>query len=305
MNTYLKLVGYHIVVIFFGSLTALAYAADDPRIETTKVAEGLYMLSSSGGAGNMGVSVGEDGVFLIDDQFAPLTDAIRATIKAISDKPIKFLLNTHYHPDHTGGNENFGRLGTVIIAHRNVRESLMRDHVIRFFGLQIPAAPGPALPVITFSRDITFHINGGEAHVIHLPNAHTNGDVVIHFTTLNAIHVGDILFEDMYPFIDLDSGGSVDGTIAAIKRIVAMIDDQTRVIPGHGPVSTKAGLEAYLKMLVSIRDAVAAKIAAGHGQEEVVSAKPTAAFDARYGQEGFVNPDQFAEAVYRSLSGQR
>ena len=253
----------------------------------------------------MGVSAGGDSVFLIDDQFAPFTDAIRAAIKAISDKPIKFLLNTHYHPDHTGGNENFGRSGTVILAHENVRESLMRDHVIRFFNLQIPAAPQSALPVITFSRDITFYLNGGEARALHLPNVHTNGDTIIYFKTLNVIHVGDIVFENMYPFIDLDAGGSINGLIAAIKKILSMTDHQTRIIPGHGPLSNKAGLEAYLKMLVTIRDATAPEIRAGRNLKEIVAAKPTAAFDARYGRDGFVNPDQFTEAVYRSLKQEK
>ena len=293
------------VVMLAGWLTAPTHAADEIQIKTVKVAEGLYMLSGSGGAGNMGVSVGEDGVFLVDDQFAPFTDAIRTALKALSDKPVRFLLNTHYHPDHTGGNENFGRSGAIILAHTNVRESLMRDHVIRFFNLEIPAAPKPALPVITFSDDITFHINGGEAHAFHLPNAHTNGDVVIYFTSLNVIHVGDILFENMYPFIDLDAGGSVDGTIAAIKRVLTLIDNRTRVIPGHGQLSNKAGLKDYLQMLTTIRDAVADEIAAGRSLAETVAAKPTAAFNPRYGGHGFVNPDQFTEAVYRSLIAQQ
>ncbi len=301
MNIILKTTRYCIVLMMIASLSAFSYAADEVRIETIKVAKGLYMMSSAGGAGNMGVFAGDDGVFLIDDQFAPLTAAIRAAIKAISDKPVKFLLNTHYHPDHTGGNENFGRAGTVILAHENVRKSLMRDHHIRFFDLQIPAAPPSALPVITFSRDITFHINGGEARALHLPNAHTSGDVVIYFKMLNVIHVGDIFFENMYPFIDLDAGGSVNGTIAAVKRILTMIDHQTRIIPGHGRLSNKAGLEAYLEMLVTIRDAITAQIGTGRNLKEIIAAKPTAAFDARYGRDGFVNPDQFTEAVYRSL----
>lgn len=302
MNTYGKTVSYCMILLLMKALTAHTHGTEEIRIETIKVAEGLYMMSGSGGAGNMGVSVGDDGVFLIDDQFAPFTDAVTAALKAISERPVKFLLNTHYHPDHTGGNENFGRSGTTILAHDNVRESLMHDHLIRFFNLQIPAAPAAALPVITFSRDMTFHLNGGEARALHLPHAHTNGDVVLHFTTLNAIHVGDIFFENMYPFIDLDAGGSIEGTIAAVKRILTMIDDETRVIPGHGPLSNKAGLEAYVTMLVTIRDTIAAAIAAGRSQEDIIAAKPTARFDTRYGGGSFVNPDQFTEAVYRSLS---
>ena len=302
MNTYFKIASYCLAFMLMGVLTAHQHVAKDIQVETVKVAEGLYMISGSGGAGNMAVSVGDDGLFLIDGQYAPFGDAVTTALRAIRDQPVKFLLNTHYHPDHTGGNQNFGRLGTVILAQENVREVLKHDHVIRFFNLKIPAAPPTALPVITFSRDLTLHVNGGEVRALHLPQAHTNGDVVIHFKALNVIHVGDIMFEQMYPFIDLDAGGSVDGTIAAVKQILTMIDERTHVIPGHGPLTNKAGLEAFLEMLVTIRNTVAAAIASGRNLEETIAAKPTAAFDARYGQGNFVSPDQFIEAVYRSLT---
>ena len=305
MPMYCKIVCYAMMFAFMSGLVAQAHVTDEIQLDTLQVAEGLYMIRGSGEAGNMGVSVGGDGVFLIDDQFAPFTAALTAELKAISDQPVKFLLNTHYHPDHTGANAHFGRSSAVILAHEHVREALMRDHTIRFFDLQIPAAPAEALPVLTFSRDMTFHLNGGAARALHLPHAHTNGDVVVHFTTLNVIHVGDIMFENMYPFIDLDAGGSIDGAIAAIETILQMIDDDTRVIPGHGPLSNKAGLQAYVEMLVTIRATIAAAIDHGRSLADVIALKPTAPFDARYGQGSFVNPDQFAEAVYRSLMTQR
>ena len=289
------------------ALTATAtcsQASNEPRIQTIHVTDNLYMLTGTGGAGNMGVYVGKDSVFLIDDQFDSHTDSIRNAIAALSDNPVKLLLNTHYHPDHTGGNRHFGRSGSLIVAHENVRESLSHDHHIRFFDIRVPATSGPALPIVTFTRDIALHVDDKDIRVWHLPKAHTNGDVVVHFTSLNAIHVGDLMFVGMYPFVDLDSGGSIDGTIEALKQIRSRIDERTAILAGHGPVSNRSELTDYLDMMVTIRSAVANHIAAGHTVAETIASRPTARFDEQYGQ-GFVNPDQFTEAVYRSLTQAR
>ena len=254
----------------------------------------------TGAGGNLGVSAGEDGVFLIDDQFAPLTDKITAAIKTFSDEPVRFVLNTHWHGDHTGGNENLGKAGAVIVAHENVRKRMSAEQFIEGLGRKVPAAPKDALPVVTFAESVTFHLNGETIAVTHVDPAHTDGDSTVHFKDANVIHTGDLFFNGLYPFIDVSSGGGIDGVIAAADTVIALCDDETQIIPGHGPLATKADYVTYRDVLTKIRDNVKKLIDAGKTQDEVIAAKPTAEFDEKWGQ-GFMRPDVFVSIVYDSL----
>ncbi len=280
----------------------LAQERDWSKVEVVpqKVAEGIFMVTGAGG--NLGVSAGPGGVFLIDDQYAPLTDKIRAAIATVSDKPVRFVLNTHWHGDHTGGNENLGKAGALIVAHDNVRLRMSVEQFIAAFGQKVPAAPPVALPVVTFNDTVTFHLNDQEISAFHVAPAHTDGDAVVHFRKADVVHTGDIFFNGLYPFIDVGSGGGIEGTIAAAERILALCGDKTKLIPGHGPLASKADLVAYRDMLAGIRDRVKPMVAAGKTLEEVQAAKPTAAYDEKWGK-GFLKPEQFAGIVYASLKG--
>jgi glyoxylase-like metal-dependent hydrolase (beta-lactamase superfamily II) len=272
------------------------------EIETIDVAPGVYMLVGRGG--NIGVSAGEDGIFLVDDQYAPLTDKIVAALRAISDAPIRFVINTHWHGDHTGGNENLGEIGTLIVAHENVRKRMTVEQFIEAIGDTVPPAPEGALPVVTFTDAVTFHLNGDDIRVFHVEHAHTDGDAVIHFPGADVIHAGDVYFNGTYPFIDVSSGGSIDGTIAAVDAILAIAGENTRIIPGHGPLSNRTELAAYRDMLRGTRDAVAAAIRQGKSLDEVVAAKPTAKWDTQWGG-GFIAPERFVRGLFGDLSRER
>ncbi len=272
------------------------------EVKATKLADGLYMLAGAGG--NLGLSVGEDAVFLVDDDFAPLTEKIKAAIAAINDKPVRFVLNTHWHFDHTGGNENLGQGGALIVAHDNVRKRMSVDHFIKDLDMKIQASPKVALPVITFTDSATFHINGDEIHALHVPPAHTDGDSFVHFRKANVLHLGDTFFNGFYPFFDASTGGSVEGMIAAAEKALSMCDSSTKIIPGHGPLADKKALEAYLSMLRTVRDRVKKLVDAGKTAEEAIAAKPLADFDATWGK-GFLPPDRFLRLVHASLSAGR
>ena len=269
------------------------------EIVTEKVAEGVYMLKGEGG--NIGLSVGEEAVFLVDDQYAPVTLKVKAAVASLTDKPVKFVLNTHWHGDHTGGNENLGLGGTLIVAHDSVRVRMSTEQFIVFFNEKVPPAPRVALPVVTFNDTVTFHLNGEEIHAFHVAPAHTDGDAAVHFRKANVVHTGDLFFNGMYPFIDVDSGGSVAGMIAAAEKLLAtVVREDTRIIPGHGPLATRADYKAFRDMLAAVRDRMKPLVDAGRSLEQVVAAKPTAAQDARWGG-GFIKPDQFVGLVYSDL----
>jgi glyoxylase-like metal-dependent hydrolase (beta-lactamase superfamily II) len=276
------------------ALAAATYPAAGPAEaqgqapQISQVTGGIHVIRGRGG--NIGVSVGEDGVFMIDDQFAPVTEQLRKLIAGVSDKPIRFLLNTHFHGDHTGGNENLGSSGVTIFAHDNVRARLLGQ-----------GAPKAALPVVTFNDTTTFHMNGQTIHVFHAADAHTDGDTMIHFREADVIHMGDTYFNGFYPFIDVASGGSLEGTLAAVDQALALAGDNTRIIPGHGPMSNKAELMAYRNMLIAARDGIQPMVADGKTVEQVVAAKPTAALDGEWG-DGFLNPERFVRIVYSSLN---
>ncbi len=272
------------------------------EITATQLTDTLYMLQGRGG--NIGVSAGADGVFIIDDQYAPLSDKIRAAIGEISKQPIRFVINTHWHSDHTGGNENFGQGGSVIIAHDNVRRRLAADQVMEFFKSEVKAAPPIALPMITFNDELSLHLNGDEARIIHAARAHTDGDAIIHFVNSNVYHFGDTFFNGMYPFIDLDSGGSLHGMIMASGMLLGECNEATKIIPGHGPLAGRAELADYHAMLIGVRDAVRPFVAGGKTLEETIAAKPTAAYDEKWGQ-GFIKPDAMVTFAYRSIEKQR
>lgn len=260
---------------------------DEARVETLPVAANIYMLTGSGG--NLGVSVGADGVFVIDDQYAPLSAKLLDAIRALSGQPVRFVLNTHWHLDHTGGNENFAATGAVVLAHENVRTRLERGQFIRFLERRIDPAPAAALPVVTFREAMNLYLNGEQIEVFHAPAAHTDGDSLVYFRTADVLHMGDTYFAGMYPFIDRDSGGSLEGVIGAIDAALERIGDGTRIIPGHGALSHTAELRAYRDMLQTVGDRVRGQLAAGATREEVIASQPSADFDARYGG-GFIEP---------------
>lgn len=274
----------------------------DVEIQTIPVAEadGIYMLTGRGG--NIGVSVGEDGAFVIDDQFAPLTDKILAAIAELTDQPVRFVMNTHWHGDHMGGNENMGKVGAVIVAHDNVRERLATEWV-RMRGEQadtVRPQPEGALPVVTFSESVTFHWNGQELHAMHAPHAHTDGDAIIYFKDADVVHMGDLFFHGGYPFIDTSSGGSIEGVIHAMTQVLEVATEDTRIIPGHGELTDREALQTTRDMLLTIRDRVRAAMRDGKSLEEIRAMKPTAEWDADLGG-GFINADALVGAIYQSL----
>src|SRR5882762_4984345 len=291
-----------ILAVSAAALFAAAASAQEDfsrvEIQTEKLADTVYMMTGEGG--NLGVSVGEDAVFVIDDQFAPLTPKIQAAIAKLSSKPVKFLLNTHWHFDHTGGNENLGKAGAIIVAHENVRKRLSTEGFIEFFGMKTKPEPEVALPVVTFTRDVTFHLNGDELVVSHVPRAHTDGDSIVRFGKSNVVHMGDTFFNKLYPFIDTSSGGSVAGVLAAADRVLKMVDDNTKIIPGHGPLGSKADLKAFRDMLAAVSGNIQGQIKARKTLEQVVASKPTAKYDEVWGK-GFLAPEKFVAMLYGNI----
>jgi glyoxylase-like metal-dependent hydrolase (beta-lactamase superfamily II) len=276
---------------------------DAVEIGVQEVASGVYMLTGRGG--NIGLSVGEDGAFVIDDQYAPLTDKILAAIRGVTDQPVRFVFNTHWHGDHTGGNENLGNAGALLVAHENVRQRLSMDQVLERVGRPVteqPAAPEGSWPVVTFTQDVTFHLNGDDLHAFHVSHAHTDGDAIVHFRGANVVHMGDTFFRGRFPFIDTASGGSIDGLIAAAGTALSVMDADTRVIPGHGVLSTREDLREYRDALKGMRDRVADMMKAGHSLEEIQEARPAQDAARSWGQDEAAERS-FIETIFVSLGG--
>ncbi|MDT8320551.1 MAG: MBL fold metallo-hydrolase [Xanthomonadales bacterium] len=279
-----------------------AYAQDFSSVEirSTKVSEGLYALQGAGG--NLGLVVGSNGVFLVDDQYAPLTDRVLAAIAEITDRPLRFVFNTHWHGDHTGGNENMNKAGALIVAHDNVRKRMSAGQFMEFFDNEVPPAAAGALPVVTFNDRVRFHLGGHTVTAIHLPNAHTDGDAIVHLEEANAIHTGDIVFYGLYPFIDYASGGSLAGMIAATDRVLELADAETSIITGHGgPVIDRAQLQDYRNMLATVHQRLETLIGQGMTLEQLQAAGITKEFDAAWGQ-GFIEPAQWVELNYKGMT---
>jgi len=271
------------------------------EVRAERLAPGTYMLSGAGG--NLGLSVGDDAVFVIDSEYAALAPKIKEAIAKITPKPVRFVLNTHFHFDHAGGNEAFGGDGALIVAHDNVRRRLASDQLISFLGRSNrQAATGKAgLPVVTVPGEVTFHVNGDEVHAFHVPRAHTDGDLIVHLKKSDVIHMGDVFFNGMYPFIDAGSGGTPEGTVAAFDRVLAIAGPATKIIPGHGRLATRDDLRATRDMLAAVIARIQELRRAGRSDEEIRAAKPSEPFDARFGG-GFVRPEAFVQMLLGAMA---
>lgn len=283
------------------SLPALSIAQEQAiEYVNTPLSPTITMVKGRGG--NVAVSSGEDGVFIIDDQMQPLTDQLLANIRTISDEPIRFVINTHYHGDHVGGNEGVGKSGAVIIAHDNIRVRMNRDEFNNFMGDTTEAWPKDSLPVVTFNDQVTLHLNGESVSVTHVPHGHTDGDSIVFFPESNVLHMGDIYFNGLYPYIDLDGGGSIQGMISAVALGMELANAETQVIPGHGPMSNLEELTAYHAFLTATQNNVQALIDQGMTLEQAVAAKPTAEWDDTLGKV-WITPEQMVIFIYNSLTG--
>ena len=284
------------------TLAATALPAQTPdtvTIRTTPVAGGVYLLQGSGG--NIAASTGPDGVIMVDDDYAPLTDRILAAVDQLHSGRVRFVINTHWHGDHTGGNTTLGGQGVLIVAHDNVRQRMSREQFIESFGAKVPPSPAVALPVITFTDTLTFYLNNDTIQIFHVAPAHTDGDAVIFFRHANVLHMGDTYFNGLYPFIDYSTGGSLDGVIAAVDRGLGLADDATRIIPGHGPLATRTDLRRYREMLAAIRIRILSARRKGLTLEQALDAHLIDDYNDSWGK-GFLTPEQFFTIAWKSLS---
>lgn len=293
------MVGFAIVLFAVSFL----YAQEAPRIQvdTEQLAGNLYLLRDSQGMGNTVVLTGDDGVLMVDTKGGKAVDALLAKIAELSRKQIRFAIITHWHFDHVGGNEPVADTGATILAHENVRKQMSMEHNMKMLNYKVPPSPETARPLLTYTKKVTLHLDGEDVGVFHVAPGHTDGDSVVYFPNANVIHMGDLYFEGLYPYIGIYSGGSIDGMIRVIHQILPMMDENTKVVPGHGPLSNKARLQEYVSMLTAIRDNVNRLMKEGKTMEQVVAAKPTRAFDEKWGK-GFLPPDRFAGLVYMDLS---
>lgn len=290
-----SLLSVFLIVLTF--IPALVFS-DDVEIKAVKVTDQIYMIAGNGG--NIGLFIGEDGTFLIDDQFAPLTEKILEAIKSVGGQHPRFLINTHYHGDHTGGNEKIGQGGTLIVSHDNVRERLISGAYIDAFKMKLPPVSKAGLPVVTFSKNIKFHINGDTVMVKHVPHAHTDGDSFIYFQDANVIHAGDLFFNGFYPFIDVNHGGSLKGMIQGLDKVLRIADDQTKIISGHGPLGDRQQLASYRQMLGVAYERLKTLKAEGKTAEEAAAAKPLDDLEATWGN-GLFKGDQWIQLVYSGV----
>jgi cyclase len=288
------------LLLFFLVPAVPAQNFDRIRIKTTPLAENVFLLASRAG-GNLCACVGEEGIFLVDSEYTELNGKVRESLAALSGKPVRYVLNTHWHFDHTGGNAGFAGSGALIVAHENVRKRLAKGQMITIIDADIPPAPKEALPAVTFNERIAFRFGGEEIVVFSPPAAHTDGDGVVFFKKANVVHTGDIVFNFGYPFIDISSGGTIGGVIDAIDTILGICDDETKIVPGHGPLMTRDRLVEYVAMLRAFRAIIAAGIKSGQDLEAILASGATAELDAKWGNVYF-RPPQFTEIVFLSLS---
>jgi len=288
-------------VCFAVSLLACAFPVHSQELATsyksTEVRPGIYVVEGEGGfgGGNVGLLVGDDRVVMIDDTMVSTAPALIAAATETAGRPIDFVINTHVHGDHAGGNALLAESGTVVIAHDNIRTRLLEDPA---------SAGGPAgIPVITFADGLTFHFNDHEAQIFHVKHAHTDGDAVVYFQNANVIHTGDVMFNGIFPFIDLDNGGSVEGYIAAARKIHSMADDETIIIPGHGPLARKDDLAVLIDMLDDARSQVEALMIAGKTEEEILAANPLSVYHDDWNWQ-FITTEVMTRTLYRSLTSE-
>jgi glyoxylase-like metal-dependent hydrolase (beta-lactamase superfamily II) len=278
-------------------------AEDKPELKfaAQEISSGIYMLSGVGGftGGNIGLSIGTDGVVMIDDAMPSSLEILQQAIKGVTDQPIDFLINTHVHGDHTGNNVAFDQLGAHIVAHENLRHHLLNKGIQKD-GQSIDAPRG-MLPVITFSHSMSFHLNNQDAQLIHVANAHTDGDAIIIFKPANVIHTGDVFFNGMFPFIDLNSGGSVDGYIAAQKKLLSLCDDKTKIIPGHGALASKADLSRSVAMLEDAREIIAKLLAQGKSEDEIVQLNPLKKYHEQWSWQ-FITTERMTRQLIKGLA---
>ncbi len=268
------------------------------EIKTTKLSNNLYTLEGQGGT--IGVLAGPDGVFMVDSQFAPLTDKIVAAVKQISDGRIRFLVNTHLHGDHTGGNENLGKLGVVILSRPQLRARLAKPTAPAAGGAIPPPAPAAALPLITYDAPVSVHMNGEEVRLIPVPTAHTDGDTMVQFKSADVIMTGDFYRSIQFPNIDRANGGSLNGMLDGLKAIVDLAGPTTKIVPGHGPIVDKTAVAAHRDMIIALRDKVARLAQQGMTQEQVVAAKPASDFNGKVQNVG-ITEDRFIGQLYAEL----
>ncbi len=268
-------------------------------IRTVPLADNLYVLV--GGGGNVALLVGEEGALLVDTGYEQTIEKITAAVKAVTDKPIRLVVNTHWHFDHVGGNEALAKSGSVIIAHENARKLMSEDRHVAVIDTDVPASPAGALPVVTFADSMTLHWGNEEVRIIHVPAAHTDNDCIVHFTKSNVLHMTDTWFNGMFPFIDLNAGGSLDGVVHAFDLALTLVDDKTKIIPGHGPGADLADLREYHGMLVTVRDRVRAMKVEGKTRDEIIAAKPTKEYDPKWGK-SWLDPDTWVGLVYDAMN---
>ena len=288
-----------VVVATSLTLSAPGFAQQDPvKVEASKVADNIYMITGKGG--NIGLLTGAEGSFLIDDQFAPLTEKILEVVKSVGGDVPKFLINTHFHGDHTGGNENLGQAGTMIMSHHAVRERLVNGSYIGAFGMKAEPAGEAALPTLTYSENMHLHLNGETIHIVHVPSAHTDGDSFVVFENANVVHAGDLFFNGFFPFIDGAHGGSVRGVIAGADNMLALTDADSKIIPGHGALGNRADLQRYRDMLAIAYERLLALRNQGMSVEDAIASAPLKDLEADWGG-GIFSADKWIGIVYPAV----
>jgi glyoxylase-like metal-dependent hydrolase (beta-lactamase superfamily II) len=288
-----------VVVATSLSISAPGFAQQNPvKVEASRVADNIYMITGQGG--NIGLLTGAEGSFLIDDQFAPLTEKILEVVKSVGGDVPKFLINTHFHGDHTGGDENLGKAGTLIMAHHAVRKRLLNGSYIGAFGMKSEPADKAALPVVTYSENLHLHLNGETINIVHVPSAHTDGDSFVVFENANVVHAGDLFFNGFFPFIDGAHGGSVRGVIAGADNMLALTDADSKIIPGHGALASREDLQRYRDMLATAYERLLALKNQGVSAEDAVAKAPLADLEADWGG-GIFSADKWIGIIYPAV----